>query len=112
MKLPVVPPTVSCSDVRPWQRGGAKLRAQRSLSLRTVTATARKPWDSQQHGGWEPGARGKANVSEPSLKRRYIGQAQAAESLGPKGTWAGPDAPNSSGADDDPPALRRSLNLA
>ena len=53
-----------------------------------------------------------ANVSELPLKRRHQGQAQAAEPLGPKGTWAGPDAPNSSGADDVPAALRRSLNHA
>jgi hypothetical protein len=30
--------------------------------------------------------------------------------LGPKGTWSGPGAPNSSGADDAPPAKRRGLN--
>ena len=30
--LPVVPPTVSYPDLLPWQRGGGKLRGQRTLS--------------------------------------------------------------------------------
>jgi len=42
-------------------------------------------------------------------KRRHKGQAQDADSLGPKGTWSGPEAPNSSGAVVVPPAERRDL---
>jgi len=39
-------------------------------------------------------------------KRRHKGQAQDADTLGPKGTWPGPEAPNSSGAVVEPPAER------
>src|SRR5260370_3551273 len=41
------------------------------------------------------------------MKRRHQGQAQGGESLGPKGTWSGPEAPNFSGAVVVPPAERR-----
>src|SRR5262249_61336019 len=40
-------------------------------------------------------------------QRRHREQAQGADRLGPKGTWPGPGAPNSPGADDGPPAYRR-----
>jgi len=42
-------------------------------------------------------------------RRRHIEQAQAAESLGPKGAWPSPGAANSPGADVEPPAYRCGL---
>jgi hypothetical protein len=42
-------------------------------------------------------------------KRRNQGQAKGADRPGPRGTWPGPDAAHSSGADDEPPASRRGL---
>ena len=37
-------------------------------------------------------------------QRRHKEQAKGADRLGPKGGWPGPEAPNSSGAADEPPA--------
>src|SRR5262245_62991160 len=45
-------------------------------------------------------------------KRRHIEQAKGADRTGPKGTWPGPGAPNSPGADVEPPAERRGLTHA
>ena len=49
------------------------------------------------------------NTREALLNRRHKGQAQDADTLGPKGTWSGPEAPNSSGTALVPPAERRNL---
>jgi hypothetical protein len=49
------------------------------------------------------------NGREVLLNRRHQGQAQDADTLGPKGTWSGPQAPNSCGAADAPPAERHDL---
>src|ERR1700692_4818555 len=63
---------------------------------------------SRMVGKWSNGVV-LVNTCEALLNRRHKGQAQDANTLGPKGTWSGPEAPNSSGAVVAPPAERRDL---
>jgi len=66
--------------------------------------------DCQQQ--WWSGTRieCEGSIQVKRRRRRQSEQAQAAESLGPKGKWPGWDAPNSSHADVEPPAERRDPN--
>src|SRR5437763_14461078 len=62
---PAVLPAVSSRGVRPWQRGGAKPSAQRTLILRDGSPGVSRSCDCQHQGGWGPGVRGTANPGEP-----------------------------------------------
>src|SRR5262245_42958231 len=107
--LPAVPPAVPYRGVRPWQRGRAEPSGQRILTRQRVAAQARA--DAATASTRAVGDQG-CVVRSTQLKcrkRRHQGQAKGADRLGPKGTWPGPGAPNSPGADGGPPAKRRGL---
>jgi hypothetical protein len=60
-------------------------------------------------GGWEPGLCGMVNSGEALLNVVTKAKRKMLNRLDQKGTWSGPEAPNSSGAADAPPAERRDL---
>ena len=65
--------------------------------------------DSQQQGGREPGWCGKVNIGEALVNVVMSNKRKLLTRLGQKGTWSGPAAILSIGADAAPPAKRRDL---
>src|SRR4029077_3733188 len=64
---PAVLPAVSYRDVRRWQRRGAKLPRQRTLTLRGGRGSVSRHGDCQHQGGRGPGWGGRVNPGEASL---------------------------------------------
>jgi hypothetical protein len=103
-------PAVSYRDMRQGQPWGVKLSGQRSLLLHGGRSRPRgHDRDSQHPGGWEPGSCGTVNTSEALINVVTIAKRKMLTRLDQKGTWPGPEAPNSSGAVVEPPAERRDL---
>lgn len=69
----------------------------------------RRDRDCQPRGGREPGSSPLVNICESPINPVIAEQAEEAFTLGPKGTWSGPEVLGSSGADDAPPGKRRDL---
>src|SRR3954447_11241359 len=108
--LPDVPPSVCYPSGRRRQRRGPKPGGQRNLD------PTDRPWEreptrrlpaSRRSGASSPG---QVNPGQVLIKAVIQRQAKDAVRLGPKGTWSGMGAPDSSVADDAPPADRHDLN--
>jgi len=78
-----------------------------SIERSAVEARANTATASITAVGGQQSGRGQPRWSAD--KGRKQKQAKDAVRLGPKGTWSGPGAPNSPGADDAPPAERHDL---
>src|SRR5438067_914416 len=108
--LPAMLLAVSYRDVRHGRPWGAKLSEQRSLLLHGGRPRPRgQGRDSQHLGGWEPGSCGTVNTREALLNAVSEAKRKMLTRLDQNGTWSSPEAPNSSGAADAPPAERRDL---
>src|SRR4051794_34903330 len=66
--------------------------------------------DCQQQGGREPGSSGIRSTQVKRCSVVNLDKRKLLIRLGQNGTWPGPEATNSSGADTEPPAYRRDLS--
>ena len=88
-------------------RGVRSSRNNVASPLGAATPGASPDRDSQQHGGREPGSCGLVNPGEALVNAVKHDKRKLLNRLGQKGTWSGPGATLSPGADAAPPAKRR-----
>src|SRR6516162_9332313 len=91
------------------QRRSPKPGGQRNLDLWTGRERASGHGDCQHHGGRGPAVRGRVNPGEVLLKAVSLNKPKDAARLEPNGTWSGPGARYSPGADGAPPAEKHDL---
>jgi hypothetical protein len=96
LTAPAVLPAVSYRDRKP--RDNVASSFGRAAQARAVTATA-----SSQVVGNQDGV-DKVNPGEVSQAPSHKNKRKVLNRLDQQGTWPGPQAPNSCGADDEPPA--------
>jgi hypothetical protein len=106
---PAVLPAVSYRDRRGGQLPGLKLPEQRNLILRDGGTGRESNPRLPASGGREPGSCGTVNPGEALLNVVMSDKRKMLTRLGQNGTWSGPGAIYSPGADAVPPAKRRDL---
>src|SRR3954467_10613861 len=110
------PDITRCSAIGrlPWRASLATVGSEARGT--TSPRSSDRPWEreptrrlpaSRRSGASSPG---QVNPGEVLIKAVIQRQAKDAVRLGPKGTWSGMGAPDSSVADDAPPADRHDLN--